>query len=1060
MEANDTRLDLLRRLLLQSLQLDEDKWRELVTEKKNLLYFNSLFNSRESVNLFLWVEADSSVSMSLDFPKKPNKVVCVTKTEKEVISADNVSRALLIEDLHGEDVLSFITALTQEVVCPLLSNPENNGEWAPGAAEETLNFMERLKNEALVMKARQEGWTFLPFPKHLPDDKELKSPAIKLLHACESVIIEWAGLVSELLQQKPSQALLDGFKPEPSEEFNFWNSRLKNLQLIQQQMISSKAQQLASYLQSAEGAYCFILKQIYGEVQTGLQEAEDATQNLKPLQEKLEETEVLEYSQLRDSMAAVMEKINQVWMNSHFHCKPCWIVVLLQEICNLFLDRSRTFLRGQEVMRGLLADPAKVLEDIQVVTLTLEKFKEKYIQCRNHLEKQDGGSRRWEFPSHLVFSQLDDFLSRMISIQEVYSIRLQFQLEQVVLAGGRGKMWTDAVEEVYQDFLLQLHLLSDCQYDASEPTDQSFPLQACSFQEYVLDLEARLVSILKGTLDDCCVSSSAVKILNMFGQVLDRPLIQEQLRPQLVQSGHHPQVDSTTPAEGSQCPPELPDSPTPFQKISALVVELRYSVRLDWSSKLDRDSAFILEHPLIKQQAKGMMGIPFRDKLETMLSEIKQVSWERDIELHPQAAQLLKSRCDIGKSYQCLSHMVSCYNQVVSGTLPVELPLIQEQQKEIKQSLLELTNQKWSSEGVHELVEQKRESVTAFFAMVNEARANMATMSQITQGWVELPLLQRIGNFLQRGEATEESYSQLRKDSEEVLRLTQENLRLYAADDTSASWYTYLDHVDQLVQDGLLQLLLRSLHFLSDNMKPQSSGGALLQVSLQLDSTGSLFEPSLEEDLADLLKSFIDDVYSAASLPPRISVSHHGGHQEALRENADLMALEQEVMQHLPEVREEAALLKARLDNFSHLWNSNKRAVMQEFLTYGRKLKPEEEEVAETPPTLADFQREIQSLQKQMSSVSHLSKNELLHGWLQVELKPFKDALHLFIHNWISMYTQHLLKLVRHSMSRRSVDEEQDEDKKSSSNFPLTETIMLLETVGVEVPELTTLLQS
>ncbi|XP_061776593.1 dynein axonemal heavy chain 17-like isoform X1 [Nerophis ophidion] len=1041
--------------------------------------------------------------MSLDFPKKPNKVVCVTKTERDVISADNVSKALLIEDLHGEDVLSFITALTQEVVCPLLSNPENNGEWAPGAAEETLNFMERLKNEALVMKARQEGWTFLPFPKHLPEDKELKSPAVKLLHACESVIIEWAGLVSELLQQKPSQALLDGFKPEPSEEFNFWNNRLKNLQLIQQQMISSKAQQLASYLQSAEGAYCFILKQIYGEVQTGLQEAEDATQNLKPLQEKLEETEVLEYSQLRDNMAGVMEKVNQVWMNSHFHCKPCWIVVLLQEICNLLIVWSRKFLRGQEVMRGLLADPAKVLEDIQVATLTLEKFKEKYIQCRNHLEKQDGGSRRWEFPSHLVFSELDDFLSRMISIQEVYSIRLQFQLEEVVLAGGRGKMWTDAVEEVYQDFLHQLHLLSDCQYDASEPTDQSFPLQASSFQEYVLDLEARLVSILKGTLDDCCVSSSAVKILNMFGQVLDRPLIQEQLRPQLVRlvdmvMTELDQVEALIQSKTSKtdvsskfrssraitlrwtqqlllrahnvlqnfqtvqhlCVDSGELVMQKFQKISALVVEFRYSVRLDWSSKLDRDSAFILEHPLIKQQAKGMMGIPFRDKLETMLSEIKQVSWERDIELHPQAAQLLKSRCDIGKSYQCLSNMVSCYNQVVSGTLPVELPLIQEQQKELKQSLLELANLKWSSEGVHQLVEQKRESVTTFFALVNEARANMATMSQITQGWVELPLLQRVGNFLQRGEATEESYNQLRKDSEEVLRLTQENLRLYAADDTSASWYTYLDHVDQLVQDGLLQLLLRSLHFLSDNMKPQNSGGALLQVSLQLDSTGSLFKPSLEEDLADLLKSFIDDVYSAASLPPRISVSHQGGHQDALRENADLMALEQEVMQHLPEVREEAALLKARLDKFSPLWNSNKRAVMQEFLTYGRKLTPDEEEVVETPPTLADFQREIQSLQKQMSNVSQLSKNELLHGWLQVELKPFKDALHLFIHNWISMYTQHLLKLVRHSMSRRSVDEEQDEDKKSSSNFPLTETIMLLETVGVEVPELTTLLQS
>lgn len=38
-------------------------------------------------------------------------------------------------------------------------------------------------------------------------------------------------------------------------------------------------------------------------------------------------------------MAAVMDKVHQVWIRSRFHCNPCWIVVLLQEICNLFIER-------------------------------------------------------------------------------------------------------------------------------------------------------------------------------------------------------------------------------------------------------------------------------------------------------------------------------------------------------------------------------------------------------------------------------------------------------------------------------------------------------------------------------------------------------------------------------------------------------------------------------------------------------------------------------------------------------------------------------------------------
>ena len=44
----------------------------------------------------------------------------------------------------------------------MLSNPETSRDWAVGVAEEALRFMERQKNEALVMKAQTEGLTFLP----------------------------------------------------------------------------------------------------------------------------------------------------------------------------------------------------------------------------------------------------------------------------------------------------------------------------------------------------------------------------------------------------------------------------------------------------------------------------------------------------------------------------------------------------------------------------------------------------------------------------------------------------------------------------------------------------------------------------------------------------------------------------------------------------------------------------------------------------------------------------------------------------------------------------------
>lgn len=59
----------------------------------------------------------------------------------------------------------------------------------------------------------------------------------------------------------------------------------------------------------------------------------------------------------------------------------------------------------------------------------------------------------------------------------------------------------------------------------------------------------------------------------------------------------------------------------------------------------------------------------------------------------------------------------------------------------------------------------------------------------------------------------------------------------------------------------------------------QSCRAALLAVRLELQETGSVFEPSVSGGLSDLLKTIITDVYTAASLPPRISVSRQGNYQ-------------------------------------------------------------------------------------------------------------------------------------------------------------------------------------
>ncbi|KAK1879676.1 Dynein heavy chain 17 axonemal [Dissostichus eleginoides] len=1057
--SRDERIEVILRLTLSSLGLQMEVWRDFLSEEENQVTLSSFFSIADYSNLFLC--RDPGLCISLTFPSQTSsKVLVLSRSSRAVISAENIRDMLIMQEVQGGGAVSCISAVCQEVTCPLLSNPDPSGGWAAGVAEEALRFMERQKNEALVMEAQIHGRTFLPQPHALHDNRlhgdvdhdgdlhddvdERKLSDLKLLHACDWTIIEWAELVSEFLQQDSSQAVLDGLKPLPCEEFNFWRNRLKNLLHIQQQ---------------ADSVYLSTLRDIHTDLQQGLREAQDVTENLERVQQKLEELQLMEFQQLEANMAAVMEEVQLLW--------------------------SRDFLQGGgELLKGLLSGPDEVLQDVSLVVRTLQTLRETFIQSKRRLQdmKQEGAAQSWDFPSQLVFLHLDNFLLHLQNIQEVFRVSLQLrQLEEAVVSGAGGRKWTEEVQEVYQDFLRHVTSLSECSCDPTDPEHQGFRLLLDQFQLQVEQVEQRLVSVLCRALQDCSEPASSAKLLQMFSFMLHRPVIQEQLRPHLLHllQGFLLELDTieqlfytqrlkahtfscyTPPPAAALCwsrqlrlraehtlhlysslkhlyrSAECEQVEQRVQQLLVLLQDFRARRLSDWIRDLDSDCGDVMQQPLIQQLQQGMLGVPCSHKLEAVLRQLRCVSRDPDVELRPLAAHLFSCKDDITQSYLSLGHMVSCYNQVLQDGLQVERPLIQDQLQDLDQDLAELQSRTWGSTGVHQLVQQLSQRILKFHSTVSEARANMDAMTRIIQGWAELHLLHS-GDFLPEGGASGRSHRCITEEGQELLRLTQVNCSLYAAGHAPPAWSSYLEHIDDRVQDALLNMMHTALTFLCDSMSPK------------LQETGSVFEPSVGGGLSDLLQSFINDVYSAASLPPRISAGHHGNYQVCLQQEPRLSALEQEVMRRLQKVKEEAELLQVKMDRYSHLWQSDRQAVMQEFLTYSRQLGPEELEAPEAPPTLKDFQRELQALSSLQVELSQLDEQRLL-GWLKVELRPFRDSLLSIIQEWSDMYTQHLLSSV--STSLQQVTQHTDEDSSSSSGFPVTETLLLLEAAGVQLPE-------
>ena len=58
----------------------------------------------------------------------------------------------------------------------------------------------------------------------------------QLIHAIESVVIEWTHQIRDVLKKDSAQPLLEGLNPTPFVEIEFWKNKSTNLECIYEQV--------------------------------------------------------------------------------------------------------------------------------------------------------------------------------------------------------------------------------------------------------------------------------------------------------------------------------------------------------------------------------------------------------------------------------------------------------------------------------------------------------------------------------------------------------------------------------------------------------------------------------------------------------------------------------------------------------------------------------------------------------------------------------------------------------------------------------------------------------
>lgn len=224
-------------------------------------------------------------------------------------------------------------------------------------------------------------------------------------------------------------------------------------------------------------------------------------------------------------------------------------------------------------------------------------------------------------------------------------------------------------------------------------------------------------------------------------------------------------------------------------------------------------------------------------------------------------------------------------------------------------------------------------------------------------------------------------------------------------------------------------------------MDPTNELPPLFEAQLVLREPNIIFVPSLNPQDQDSLKIFVEgliaDIMNISSVVKRFSRTRDLSYLDEISTNSDIVDMKLDILQNVDQVIENAYEFCDNFENYAYLWLDNREHYLQQFLTYGRQLNNEENELVilkdsmapkPKPPKMEQFREQIDNFENIFNEVEHMKTEEVFNAWFKVDIKPFKQALLNIIRKWGNMFKEHLVDNVTNSLTDlgkfiRSADE-------------------------------------
>ncbi|XP_070790567.1 dynein axonemal heavy chain 9 [Pituophis catenifer annectens] len=1020
-EANP-RAGLLGERVTRSLRVEPERWARCLESPEARLLLRAFLDT-EPAGRLLFVTQGTAGQLALTeelvlapTAGRSSKGVFLLRLASGPLRSPPDPRQLLYGDLSVATQDQLAT-LVEEVMMPLLVNQRNHHSWPNVVSQDIINHVCSLKRSVFVMVGQIRGKTLLSLPiepereRYINSDNEKNTELVdkSIIHAVESSVIEWTHQIQNVLKRQSSELLLQGKDPHPKVELDFWKNRYEDLQCIYSQLKARRILTMLELLDKVQSTYFPAFKSIFSDVEAALIEAQDINMHLKPLQHPLEEIENVEFNEMKPLLNCMLHIVCLIWGTSKYYCAPARIIVLLQEICNLLIQQAKNFLSPEDLLKG---ETEESLNKVQKAFNVFDYFKQIFEERRENLNDyfQPGQEvKQWDFPPVMVFAQLNNFLERLHVVHDLLMTVLDIEkLEKLEFSGIKGKSLSQQVLSMHEEFQEMYKVFSDRTYDCLDVANTEFENDVCDFKSKMEDIDWRLGTLFGQAFDDAASVEHAFKLIDIFGSLLDRPMIAAEAYDKfnflitmfdkdlddakliylkrieeetdigyspvhknmpLVAGGvqwaqelkHRIKIPFSNFRHLSYCSLDSVEGKKMVQKYEDLIQLLeRYQEKLyeEWFQTVSVKAQYNLTQPLIQRDPESkLITVNFDPQLVSVLREVSYLGEDQIGKIPETAAELYSSRESFRQLVANLDLMVTWYNKSLCTVLEVEYPLIESQLHEIDIQLKEAEETlNWKTKGLWDRISHMVNSVRNLEQKIQKTKDNIEEIQNIMKSWV-YPVFERKDGkkesllYLDNQHERLNKHYQLITDSGHKIHfLIKENLGLFEADSSSDVWKAYLEYIDEIILDGFFNVIECSLKYLLENTDSKAGHAPLFKVQLELSVPEMIFCPSLDagasDGFYDIIEGLVNKIYRVSSLVSRLADHCTFPHYQAdMEEMFDLADMRQRLMERVQKMISACCDYRNSFDHYSYLYVDDRKEFLRQFLLYGHVLTAEEIEV-------------------------------------------------------------------------------------------------------------------